>query len=128
MREGKQLRLIWVCRGITCLLRKKKRVRLKEDFSKRESDILQSLIIELKEDVAFIKQRVRRLNIRYGKSSVETEDDIELSKEKINDKCKGTTDDSMDVGRKQYEYKFDYVKDRAVGMLWNLIRGDIFQE
>lgn len=121
MREGKQLRLMWVCRGITCLLRKKKkkRVRLKEDFSKRESDILQSLIIELYEDVAFIKQKVRRLNIRYGKSSVETEDDIELSKEKINDKCKGTTDDSMDVGRKRYEYKFDYV---------NLIRGDIFQE
>lgn len=55
----------------------------------------------MKEDVAFIKQKVRRLNIRYGKRSLESEDGIGLNQEKINDKCKGTTDDSMDgVGRK----------------------------
>lgn len=47
------------------LTMEKKRVRLKEHFSKRELKIPQSQIINLKEDVAFIKQKVRRLNIRY---------------------------------------------------------------
>lgn len=81
----------------------KKRVRLKEDFCKHESEILRLQITDLKEDAASIKHKVRRLNIRCGKSSVELEDGID-------GKCKGAADDSVDrVGKKPYDYKFDYV-------------------
>lgn len=47
---------------------------------------------------------------------MESEDGIGLNQEEINGKCK-EADSTDSVGRVRYEYKFDNVKDKVVGML-----------
>lgn len=77
------------------------------------------MIANLKEEEAFLKSKVRRLNIEFGKSVVEFEDSIAkefedgielkqeeiiaefedgivLKQEEIIAECKGAEDDSMD--------------------------------